>query len=319
MSKDDKVLQVLKVEIKDGSLIYTYENGTTFNLGKVVGDDGVSPKPEDCKGDRGEPGISVRFTRDKDNLIALYSNGEQQDLGNFKGKDAAEIDVPKLVEEVLSKVVVPEPVVVPAPTVEEVSKAIVNQVVEKIWSDIKIPEPIVVPAPTAEEVAEVLLPKITIPEPVVPTAEEVAGLIFKKVVDNDLLPKKGDAGEPGKDAPFSSTIKVEDFEVYTNKNNPGKKVTSIPVNRLISAQINALACDNKGINFYTAIKAYSFLKNEKGQIVKIKDENVIAADRSSSPEFSVTMNSGVGGVELHINGSKEEEMTWKLILSYTEM
>ncbi|MCH5198164.1 MAG: hypothetical protein J1E34_04575, partial [Oscillospiraceae bacterium] len=75
----------------NGELVLTYSNGTTANLGAVVGKDGQ----DGIDGSNGVDGISVinaEITSDGE-LVLTYSNGQRSNLGNVigaNGKDGAD-------------------------------------------------------------------------------------------------------------------------------------------------------------------------------------------------------------------------------------
>jgi integrin beta 3 len=75
---------------RDGNLILTFTNGDVVNVGRVKGQDGVSPtKPED-----GKPGVGIKsaLIDNGGDLILTLTNGETLDLGRVVGADGVSPD-----------------------------------------------------------------------------------------------------------------------------------------------------------------------------------------------------------------------------------
>ena len=81
-------ISVTKSEINaNGELVFTFSDGNTVNVGKVVGGNGTDGT-DGTDGKNGVDGVGIsNVTLEENNLIITLSNGTIIDLGNIKGAD----------------------------------------------------------------------------------------------------------------------------------------------------------------------------------------------------------------------------------------
>ena len=85
-------ISITKSEInEDGELVFTFSDGKTVNVGKVVGTDGIngSNGTDGEDGKDGADGVGIQSVKidDNGNLVITLTNGTVIDLGNIKGAD----------------------------------------------------------------------------------------------------------------------------------------------------------------------------------------------------------------------------------------
>jgi len=290
------------------------------------------------KGERGDDGISVKLVRKNNNLIAEYSNGTSEDLGSFAGANGISPSPDEVANIVISKIKLPKDGISPDPKL----------IVEEVLSRIRLPED-GKDAPSLNEILEAVKPLLPLaPEPIEPDIEDIVAkvlsripkpkdgtspdpeLIKREIIQGLPVVKDGVSPDPqliiqevlskiklprdGKDAPFSTWLKLDEVSGNTN---PGA-VTNILFKRDIDkgsvAGVKVLLV-GKGpnkTNFFFGEKYGLFYRDDlSGSVNRVDQDIAIFNPRRSNPALNFEIQLTQTGFQVIAYGLEDEEIAWK--------
>ena len=241
-------------------------------------------------------------------LNVAYADGRNVNLGFIQGEpgkpgeQGPALDIAEVVQEVLSKI--------PTPKDGEPGKNGRDGNDGKNGKDGTTPD--------IQEIIDAVLAKIELPkdgkngidgangiEGVSPNIEEIVDAVRKLIPTpkNGEDGKPGEPGAPGKDAPFSTHLKIIDLLATTNQDHSGKQIFDLPVYKFATVTVDIIGAG--ATQFFSTKKSASF---KVGQ--KVTEDQIERATKRSNPEYDAKLVETASGFAIVIKGSDTEEMEW---------